>query len=454
MAEFTVSEVLEATGAVLAGAGQTRSFTGVSTDTRTLKPGNIFVALKGARFDGHDFLVRAADSGATGFIISNKDAFIPEKTTAFIVDDTLQALQDLARFRRRRFAIPLVAVTGSNGKTTTKDMLAAVLSSRFQVLKTEANYNNDIGLPLTLFNLTGQHQVAVVEMGMRGLGEIRRLAQVALPTVGVITNVGETHVELLGSVENIAAAKAELVEALDAEGLAVLNYDIPLVRAMQAKTAARASQYGLSADADVRAENLQADNQGTVFDCVSKYGRFTATVPLAGRHNVYNALAAITVGLELGLSPAEISSGLLEFVPSAMRLHIDTIGDYTIINDAYNASPLSMAAAIETLGTVAQGRRVAVLGDMLELGELAEDAHRQIGRKLAEEGVKIVITVGDLAGYIAEEALAEGVDVTVACGSHDEAQEALRKLIRPGDTVLIKGSRGMKMEKVLELFKQ
>jgi UDP-N-acetylmuramyl pentapeptide synthase len=177
-------------------------------------------------------------------------------------------------------------------------------------------------------------------------------------------------------------------------------------------------------------------------------------VPLAGRHNVYNALAAITVGLELGLSSAEISSGLLDFVPSAMRLHIDTIGDYTIINDAYNASPLSMAAAIETLGTVAQGRRVAVLGDMLELGELAEDAHRQIGRKLAEEGVKIVITVGDLARYIAEEALAEGADVTVACGSHDEAQEALRKLIRPGDTVLIKGSRGMKMEKVLELFKQ
>lgn len=453
MAEFTLDEILTATGGKLAGQEYQKSFTGVSTDTRTLKPGSLFIALKGEKFDGHDYIVRAVDSGAAGVVIGKKDVYVPERTTAILVDDPLSAYQRLARFHRQRFSIPVVAITGSNGKTTTKDMVAAVLSSRMKVLKTEANYNNDVGLPLTLLNINKQHEVAVVEMGMRALGEIRRLAEVALPTIGVVTNVGETHIEILGSVENIATAKGELVEIVGNDGLVILNADNPFVRAMEKKTSARLVFFGFEGGADVRAENLVASDRQISFECVSQKGTFPVVVPAPGKHNAYNALAAIAVGLELGLSPAEINSGLESFLPSAMRLHVETFGDYTVINDAYNASPMSMAAAAETLAYIAKGRKIAVLGDMLELGDVAVDAHRRVGEKLAEEGIQVVVTVGKLAKYIAEAALDSGVDVTVACQTHDEAQEALRKLMRPGDTILIKGSRGMKMETILTMFK-
>jgi len=227
-----------------------------------------------------------------------------------------------------------------------------------------------------------------------------------------------------------------------------------MVRSMRTKTSARTVFFGLGPEADVRAENISHGRRDTHFDCIWPQGRFPVRLPALGQHNVYNALAAIAVGLEQGLSTDEICSGLSQFVPSAMRLHIEQFGDYTVINDAYNASPLSMVAAIETLETIARGRKVAVLGDMLELGDRGVEAHRQIGEKLVAEGIQVVITFGELAEHIAAATLEGGVDVTVACRSHDEAQEALRKLVRPGDTVLLKGSRGMKMEKILELFKQ
>lgn len=300
MAEFTLGEILAATGGSLAGGEYQRSFSGISTDTRTIRQGNMFVALQGEKFDGHDFIVRAVDNGAGGVIVSKKHIFIPDRITAVRVADTLQALQDLALAHRRRFDIPVIAVTGSNGKTTTKELIAAVLSARYKTLKTEANYNNDIGLPLTLLNLTGDHAAAVVEMGMRARGEIARLAAVALPTVAVITNVGETHMEILGSIENIAAAKGELVESLGPGSVAVLNADIPLVRAMKARTKARVVFYGLGGVAQVRAENIAVTDRSTAFDCVWPGGRFRAEVPAVGRHNVYNALAAIAVGLEIG----------------------------------------------------------------------------------------------------------------------------------------------------------
>jgi UDP-N-acetylmuramoyl-tripeptide--D-alanyl-D-alanine ligase len=454
MAEFTVRDVVEATGGTVSGAQYLESFTGVSTDTRTIKPGNLFVALKGENFDGHNFLVQAVDNGAAGVVVSKQDVFVPDKAVSITVTDTLQALQSLARFNRLRYNVPVIAITGSNGKTTTKDMIAAILSVKMNVLKTEANYNNDIGLPLTLLKMGRHHQAAVVEMGMRARGEIKRLAGVAIPTIAVITNVGETHIEILGSLENIAAAKAELVQALSNDGVAILNNDIPLVRQMKELTTARVITYGLKNAAALRAKNIRTVEQQTLFDCIAPGATFTVTLPVVGTHNVYDALAAIAVGLQLDLSPDEICEGLRGFTPSGMRLHIEKIGDYTFINDAYNASPLSMNAAIETLGMLAQGRKVAILGDMLELGHVAVDAHRRVGQKLAAEGIQVVITVGELAKHIASSALKEGVDVTVACNSHNEAQEALRKLIRPGDTVLIKGSRGMKMETVLEMFKQ
>lgn len=454
MADFSLTEVLKATGGRLAGGSGGKVFRGISTDTRTIQPGNLFIALVGEHFDGHKFVDQAVSKGAAGVIVS-KVVQVPEEAQVIEVNDTLVALQDLARFHRKRFYIPVIAVTGSNGKTTTKEMLAAVLSSRFNVLKTEANFNNEIGLSLTLLNLESNHEAAVVEMGMRAQGEIRELAEIALPTVGVVTNVGETHMEILGSVENIAAAKAELVEAIVSDNLVVLNADDPHVRAMQDKSQGRVVFYGLQPGAFVRAENITTGENGewiTCFDCCSPRGSFPVVLHTVGIHNVYNALAAITVGWELGLKPGEIKKGIGSFVSGAMRLEIKEYGEYTVINDVYNASPLSMAAALNTISAVSKGRKIVVLGDMLELGDAAVEAHRRIGRQAAEQEIEVVLTVGELSKHTAAAARDHGVKVARHFTGHREAIEVLHSLLKPGDYILIKGSRGMRMEKMLETF--
>ncbi|MEG6585938.1 UDP-N-acetylmuramoyl-tripeptide--D-alanyl-D-alanine ligase [Dendrosporobacter sp. 1207_IL3150] len=450
MAEFTVSDVCNATGGKSKSNFRTE-FSGISTDTRTIKSGNLFVALVGEQFDGHNFIDKAIEKGAAGILISSCLSNSYGNNIAIIeVENTLKAYQDIAAYHRNRFKIPVIAITGSNGKTTTKDLTAAVLSSRFTVLKTQANYNNEIGLPYTLLNLNNDHEVAVVEMGMRGLGEIRELAEIARPTMGIVTNVGETHIELLGSVQNIANAKAELVESLSQDGVAILNADNRLVSDMRSKTCARILLYGIESQCDVKADNIRTNELQTRFECKTTKGTFEVVVPAIGRHNVYNALAAIAAGLELGLTFNEIKDGLKSFSPSAMRLSIDKIGPYKVINDAYNASPMSMNAAIDTLIEVAGARSIAVLGDMLELGEFAIEAHRQIGKKLAECGVNVVVTVGECAKHISETAKKSGINAAVSCDSHDQAKEYLQTILKPGDTILIKGSRGMKMEKILE----
>ena len=454
MADFTLPEVLKATGGRLAAASGGKLFRGISTDTRKLQPGSLFIALVGERFDGHDFIAQAVAKGAAG-VIAGRPVQVPDNVAVIEVADTLAALQALARFHRQRFLIPVIAVTGSNGKTTTKDMLAAVLSSRFNVLKTEANFNNEIGLPLTLLKLEASHEAAVVEMGMRARGEICQLTEIALPTVGVVTNVGETHMEILGSVENIAMAKAELVEAITHNDLVVLNADDPHVRAMETKTEAKVVFYGLQPEAVVRAENISNsgnDELVTKFDCCSPRGSFPVVLHTVGIHNVYNALAAIATGWELGLKPAELQAGIGSFVPGAMRLEVKRYGEYTVINDVYNASPLSMAAALDTLAAMTRGRKIAVLGDMLELGEAAKEAHRRIGRQAAAVGIDIVLTVGELAKHIADAACEDGVKIAQAFAGHQEATLVLRGLLQPGDYILLKGSRGMKMETMLEAF--
>jgi len=450
MAAFTVKEVLAAAKAVLDGPVLQETFSGVSTDTRTLEPGNLFVALSGERFDGHRFLKQALAAGARGLLISMTAQDVPDGITVFRSADTLGAFQGLAKFHRQRYTIPVVAITGSNGKTTTKELTAAVLASRWRVLKTEANYNNEIGLPKTLLSLDAGHQAAVVEMGMRGTGQIRALCEVAAPTIGIITNVSETHIELLGSLENISAAKAELVEAIPASGTVILNADNSYVLAMRERAVGRVVTYGLGPDADVRAEQIEAGQETTKFVCRARQGIFAVVLHAIGGHNVYNALAAIAAGLEMGLAPQEIQAGISSFATSAMRLHRITVGDYTILNDTYNASPASMAAAISTLVSVSDGRRVAVLGDMLELGDIAVSAHRQIGEKLANEKIDVVITVGELARHIAAAAQESGMDGAVACADHAAAQRELSRLLKPGDTILVKGSRGMKMEQIVD----
>ncbi|KYZ77101.1 UDP-N-acetylmuramoyl-tripeptide--D-alanyl-D-alanine ligase [Anaerosporomusa subterranea] len=449
MAEFLLQEVLTATGGSASSDKMTR-FCSISTDTRLLQPGSLFIALSGEHFDGHNYLNTAAENGAVGVIVSRRDIAVPAGVIVIVVADTRRALQDLARFHRQRFSGPVIAITGSNGKTTTKDMTAAVLSSRLSTLKTQANFNNEIGLPLTLLRLDQSHQVAVVEMGMRGKGEIQELAAIALPTIGVVTTVGETHIELLGSVENIAAAKAELVEAIPEDGTVILNGDNPLVRAMAKKTPAKIVFYGM-VDAEVTAKAIIQTETGMSFDCCWPNQSFRVDLATFGRHNIYNALAAIAVGRELGLTPAEICQGIASFVPDGMRLQVQAIGQYRVINDAYNASPLSMAASIEALKDIAAGRTVAVLGDMLELGDFAVEAHRKIGEKLAAQRIDLVITVGNLSRNIAQAAMEVGLHVE-ACDNHEAARQMLKKFLRAGDTVLLKGSRGMKMEQLLDVF--
>lgn len=451
MAGFTVEEVCLATKGTLNVSAQPKGFTGVSTDTRTVQKGDLFIPLIGENFDGHEFIQQAIEKGASGVVFSHKDMALPQQITAIFVTDTLLALQDLARFHRQRFTIPVVAITGSNGKTTTKDMAAAVLSNQFHVLKTEANYNNEIGLPLTLLQLTQEHEVAVVEMGMRGKGQIRQLANIALPTIAIITNVGETHLELLGSMEEIAAAKAELLEVIPGNGVSILNGDNVYVREKAKEAKCRIVFFGLQ-EGDIRADNIHINAQSIDFVCHTNNDAFTVDIPTTGKHNVYNALAAIALGMELGMNADSISSGFRAFNASPMRLHIERFGDYLVVNDAYNASPMSMAAAIDTMLEVAKGRKVAVLGDMLELGPIAVSAHEAIGEKLAQCGIEIVVTVGELAASIANKASSCGINQVVGCSDHEQAQAELKKLLMPGDTILIKGSRGMKMEKIINMF--
>lgn len=452
MAEFSTSEVCSSTEGQIIKSDGNVLFSGICTDTRSVKAGDLFIALQGDQFDGHDFAAQALLNGAAGVVVQRSDLCGLGEGTVFLVKDTRKALQNLAAFHRRRFQLPVIAITGSNGKTTTKDLTASVLASRFHVLKTEGNFNNEIGLPLTLLNLTEDHDVAVVEMGMRGLGEIAELAQIGEPTAGIITNVGETHMELLGSLENIATAKSELVSAIPQSGFVLLNDDDPYVKDMKRKALCRVISYGMNPNCHIQASEITLTNHQTRFICRCFDQVFPVILPAVGKHNVYNALAAIGAGWEMGLKAEEITKGLLYFQASSMRQHIEQIREYTLINDAYNASPLSMASALDTLQQVAQGRTVAVLGDMLELGDVAVDAHRRIGRLAAERGIQVVVSVGRLARYISEAAKEAGVQQVIHCENHQQATDELNRILRPGDTVLIKGSRGMKMEQLVKMI--
>ncbi len=457
MPQFTLEEIVRATGASAAGAKDV-VFTGVETDTRTIGNGALFIALKGERFNGEDFLQKAQDAGAAGVLVS--DGCAPEKTEGISVPvlrvpDALKAYQQIAGAWRARFSLPVVAITGSNGKTTTKDLTASVLGASFPVLRTEANFNNEIGLPKTLLGLREEHRAAVVEIGMRGLGQIEALAPFAAPTVGVVTNVGETHIELLGSIENIARAKSEMVEALGAGGTAVLNADDSRVLAMRekAKNGVSVLTFGESETADVRGTEIEQDGMESRFTVTFPNGKkHSYRLPLPGRHNISNALAALAVGYALDIAPETMAAGLEAPAMSGARFACEKRGDYTIINDAYNASPLSMSAAIRTMKEIAQGRRVAVLGDMLELGDVAKEAHRRVGEELAASGAAALVTRGPLGEEIAAGAESAGMTAVYRCASHEEAATTLKKILRPDDTVLFKGSHGMQMDKIIDLL--
>lgn len=456
MASFTTQEIERATvGTWLQPLAQEATFTSVDTDTRQIQAGSLFVAFKGETFDGHAFVLDAIQKGAAGAVVSDvRDEFRTAGVPIYVVANTLTAYQELARFHRRRFQIPVVAVTGSVGKTTTRNMIATVLSQKLKVLQTEKNFNNEIGLPKTLLQLTPAHEACVVEMGMRGLGQIAALAAIAEPTIGVVTNVGKSHIELLGSQENIAKAKCELVRALDEQGIAILNQDDPFVAAMADCCRGKVVGYSVKENAPVWADRISASEKGIHFTCHSFDQVFELTVPVIGLHNVYNALAAVAVGRVLGVREHAVKKGLAEYRGVPMREEIIRLGAYTFINDAYNANPASMGEAVRTLANLTKGRKIAVLGGMLELGDWAPREHQAIGRAVAAAGIDVLITLGELGQYIAEAAQGAGMKDVYTVTDHAGAAQVLQSLLRPGDTVLLKASRGFAMEKILPYFER
>lgn len=436
-------------GQVIAG---TTDFTidAVTIDSRQVPPGALFVAIKGERFDGHDFIGDAVRVGARAVVVHEERPIETDCVTVIRVPDTLAALGDIARFYRSQFKIPVVGITGSNGKTTIKDLLSSVLEQQFSIVKTEGNYNNEIGLPLTLFKLSRDTEAAVVEMGMRGLGQIRRLTQIARPTMGIVANVGLTHLELLGSQENIAAAKGELIESLPADGLAVLNGDDPFVRMMYQKTAAPSVFYGIEGpDLDVRAVDIRMVDQGSRFRVETKGTSFDITLPVPGRHNILNALAAMAAALEMGVTVEAVQKGLAKPQLTGKRLKIYETRGYWIIDDTYNASPSSVTAALDVLADTAMGqRKIAVLADMLELGPNSRQIHRELGEYARKKGVDHLYAFGDL-GWEYVDGFGESGNRAGFFDTKAELISQLQAMIQPGDVVLVKGSRGMKMEEVV-----
>lgn len=434
-----------------------QEFSGVSTDSRKITAGQLFVALKGESFDGHAYCAKAIELGAKGVVISSDVAGLPEGVCVFKVADTLKGYQDIAHYYRSTLKnTKIFAITGSNGKTSTKDLLAACLAAKYNVIKTQANFNNEIGLPYTLLSIKADTDIAVVEMGMRGLGQIEALCKIANPDSGLITNVGETHMEILGSKENIGKAKSEIVVDLPADGFAILNGDNEYVRKAATKTQAKVVYFGLSEACDYIGSDIVTTSEGTSFVCTEKAtgAKIAVNFSLIGEHNVYNALSAIAGARCYGISLEEAAIALKNAVLTGSRQEIVHRNGITFINDAYNASPASMEAGLATLGVAKKAnnaRSLAVLADMLELGPISEDAHRRSAHWAQAAGTDYIICYGQEAKYIADEFVKIGGKAEYFA-SREEAGQALLQLAKEGDIILLKGSHSMQVNKMLELF--
>jgi UDP-N-acetylmuramoyl-tripeptide--D-alanyl-D-alanine ligase len=452
-------------------------FSEVVTDSREVTEGSLFLALAGARTDGHDFLSDVLARGARGaFVVrgevearravleANERAWVlldpatgaelaeapPDACLFIAVDDPLMAVQRLAVYHRRQLTPTVVGITGSVGKTSTKEVVAAVLRRRFRTLKSKRSFNSDATLPTTLLQLVPEHEVAVLELGMWAPGEIRFLASLARPHVGIVTNVGPSHLERLGSMEAIVAAKAELPESLPEDGWCILNADDEQVAAMASLTSAQVLTYGLSAAADIRAAEIVSHGlEGLSFRIDAGDESLAVRVPLIGRHSVHNVLAAVAVGRVLGMAWDEIVAALQD-QPEQLRLFVVAgVGGSTIIDDTYNAAPASNLAALSLLDDL-DGRRIAVLGDMLELGAAEETGHRLVGRRVAEVA-QVLVAVGSRAYWYVEEARAAGMadEQTFLCETNEAAIQVLTQMLQSGDYALVKGSRALEMEQIV-----
>ena len=453
MNPLTVSQIAQFAGASLSSGDGTVVINKVSTDSRTIKPGELFVALRGENFEGHDFVETSAKAGATGALVDlNWAGSVPNNFALLRATDALQAYQTLAANYRRSLAVKVLAVTGSNGKTSTKDFAASVLARRFQITKTEGNFNNHVGLPRTILEATSGDEVAVWEIGMNHPGEIAALAKIAAPDAAIITNIGVAHIEFMGSREAIATEKGALAEAVEPQGTVILNADDPFSKGIAARTRAKVVLAGTTGGT-VRAIEIRQSADGSEFTIVEGAHRCRAQLPVAGSHMVQNALLAVAAGRAFGLSIEECAAGLAAAPLTKARLQMKEIGGVQFLDDSYNANTDSMKAALRTLVELdTEGKRIAVLGEMRELGAESERGHREVGEAAATLGVDQLITIGDAAELIAEGARTAGLDKVSSARSTAEAAKLLGEIAEPGDLVLIKGSRAARTEEVIEQF--
>jgi len=427
---------------------------GYSIDSRTLAPGDLFIAIAGERFDGHEYVQAALEKGAVGAIVAAGKDVGGDPLRLLRVEDTVKALQLLGAAARRLWGKPLLAVTGSAGKTTTKEILAHILATRFRVMKSSGNLNNHIGLPLQLLKLEAEHDLAVVEMGMNHAGEIRALGALAHHDLAVVTTVAPVHLEFFGSLKEIARAKYEIIETLHSGGVAVLNADDEYVCQFGRDFKGKVVTFGIKRAADVSARNIKLNGaEGSTFDLVAGSVEEPVTFPLVGEHNIYNALAAAAAAIERGLTPSQAAVALSSIAPPDKRGQVLQIGGATIINDCYNSNPRALAAMVDTLASMKAQRRILVVGEMLELGPTAEALHRESGKHAAEKKIDLVIGVRGMARAVAEAACGAGTQAQFV-ETPEQAGEWLAQNLRPGDAVLLKASRGVKLERALEILQE
>lgn len=457
---WNVAQLVEATGGALLQGDPSGGVRSISTDSRRIEPGDCFVALKGDIHDAHDFVGQTIASGARAVVVS---AIRPEwsigsgdPSPAFIkVDDTLHALGELARFHRRRFNIPLVGIGGSNGKTSTKEMVSAILSCRRRVLKNPGNLNNLIGVPLTLLGLTEEHEAAVMEMGISVPGEMERLAEIVAPTVGLLTNIHPAHLEGLGSLDDVLAEKGKLLELLGKDDVAVINWDDPMLRSFSSRLGCRVVRFGTGPEP----VEVRLVSPVVVEDAMSRFevglgpGSISVALSVLGMHHVQNALAAAAVAHALGESPEVIARGLAGHGPVRQRMEMHRLErGVVLIDDTYNANPRSMISAVQAARDAAPGARlIAVLGDMRELGPGSPGMHREVGLQVGALGVDRLITLGELSAEIEAGAMEAGLDSSSCAhvSTHDEAVRKVCESLVAGAWIVVKGSRGMTMEKVV-----
>jgi len=453
MNPLSISQIADLADAKLEqGAGKV-SVERISTDSRTIKKGELFVALRGENFDGHKFAEDVAKSGAAGAIVDLKWNGKAPKTFAIIrAEDTLLAYQNLAANYRKSLPIKVLGITGSNGKTSTKDFAASVLGRKFRVAKTQGNFNNHVGLPRTILDATSEHEVGVWELGMNHPGEIAALAKIAAPDAAIITNIGVAHIEFMGSRDAIATEKGALAEAVGAEGTVILNADDPFSKKIAERTRAQVILAGTS-EGMIRAIDIQQSADGSEFTIIEGAHRCRAQLPVPGIHMVQNALLAVAAGRAFGLSLEEAAGGLASAPLTKARLQIKEINGVQFLDDSYNANPDSMKAALQTLVELdADGKRIAVLGEMRELGKETQRGHEEVGECAASLGVDHLIGIGEMGAVIARAAEKAGLKESLAVGSTSEAADRLIEIAEPGDLVLIKGSRLARTEEVIEQF--